>query len=314
LDGNTTFTSSEEFDVQPLLFSWASLDAVQLRSLLHVGEKDNQLYVSVLLNLLRDYQRAEQVPTFDSFCSQVLEACSSNVGQSGPLTQRLDLLKQLVSESAVNDDIREYQKDLRDLVSSGTLVVADLTDPMLSPRDADGIFQVLLQQFRQITTSCGKLVVCDEAHKYFDQRGTYGLAKSCVETVRLMRHEGIRIIVSTQSPTTMPPELLELSTTTVLHRFHSKDWWQYLSSKIPLPSDGFSRVKALNPGQALVFAQGADLELTMPASAMPEFWDEENDDDHGGKDFFECQIRQRITRDRGRSRNNKIKSGRGKMF
>ena len=112
--------------------------------------------------------------------------------------------------------------------------------------------------------------------------------------------------------TTMPPELLELSTTTVLHRFHSNDWWQYLSSKIPLPSDGFSRVRSLNPGQALVFAQGANLDLATMSFAIPENWEQEIKYDHDG-DFFECQIRQRITRDRGRSRNNKIKS-RSKMF
>ena len=30
-----------DFDVQPLLFSWSTLDAVQLRSLLHIEEKGN---------------------------------------------------------------------------------------------------------------------------------------------------------------------------------------------------------------------------------------------------------------------------------
>ena len=132
------------------------------------------------------------------------------------------------------------------------------------------------------------------------------MAKSCVETVRLMRHEGIRVIVSTQSPLTMPPELLELSTTTVLHRFHSEDWWKYLSSKIPLPADGFQRVRSLDAGEALVFAQGAHLILAK--HAVQECWDE---DSENGKvtnsDFFECRIRQRITKDRGRSRKNKLK-------
>ena len=68
---------------------------------------------------------------------------------------------------------------------------------------------------------------------------------------------------------------------------------------LPLPSDGFSRVRSLNPVATMSFA-------------IPENWEQEIKYDHDG-DFFECQIRQRTTRDRGRSRNNKIKS-RSKMF
>lgn len=65
----------------------------------------------------------------------------------------------------------------------------------------------------------------DGAQKYLE--GGDGLAHSIVDTVRLMRHEGIRVVVSTQSPLTMPPELLELSTVAVLHSFHSNDWFRY---------------------------------------------------------------------------------------
>jgi hypothetical protein len=172
-----------------------------------------------------------------------------------------------------------------------------MTDPMLSPRDADGIFQVLLQQFRQVDVDgkCGKLVICDEAHKYFDQRGNYGLAASVVETVRLMRHEGMRVVVSTQSPTTMPQELLELSTVTVLHRFHSQDWWKYLSLKIPLPVDGFRYIRELIPGMALVFAQGTSLSQVSISNGG---------DAEDTTEAFVCCIRDRITKDRGRSRLN----------
>jgi hypothetical protein len=133
---------------------------------------------------------------------------------TGPLEQRLELLKQFVAESEANEALQDQQQDLESLAQSGALVVADLTDPMLSPAEANGVFQVLLEQFRQKKLPCGKVVVCDEAHKYFDTKakGGDGLANSIVDTVRLMRHEGIRVVVSTQSPLTMPPELLELAT------------------------------------------------------------------------------------------------------
>ena len=91
-------------------------------------------------------------------------------------------------------------------MAGGTLVVADMTDPMLAPAEANGVFQVLLEQFRLKKVDCGKVrktlswprswanfslshpclyfhgdtsigpiehllslqvVVCDEAHKYF---------------------------------------------------------------------------------------------------------------------------------------------------
>ena len=99
---------------------------------------------------------------------------------------------------------------------------------------------------------CGKVVVCDEAHKYFDGKAKDGLAGAVVDTVRLMRHEGIRVVISTQSPLTMPTELLELSTLAIFHSFHSSDWYKYLAAKLPLPEGGFDCVRRLQPGEALV--------------------------------------------------------------
>ena len=93
-----------------------------------------------------------------------------------------------------------------DLLESGHLVVADLTDPMLSPDEANGIFQVLLEQFRNChLKGVGKVVAFDEAHKYLagnksGSEGKDGLSAAIVNTVRLMRHEGIRVLISTQSP------------------------------------------------------------------------------------------------------------------
>jgi hypothetical protein len=73
----------------------------------------------------------------------------------------------------------------------------------------------------------GKLLVLDEAHKFMnDDTTTDGLSASIVNIARLMRHDGD---VSTQSPKTLAPELLELVSVTVLHHFHSHDWFKYLA-------------------------------------------------------------------------------------
>ena len=45
---------------------------------------------------------------------------------------------------------------------TGTLLVADLTDPMVAAADANAIFQVLVEQFRASPLKCGKLVCFDE--------------------------------------------------------------------------------------------------------------------------------------------------------
>ena len=73
-----------------------------------------------------------------------------------------------------------------------------------------------------------------------------------------MRHEGMRVAISTQSPKVLAPELLELVSLLLVHRFHSEDWFTYLKSKVPLPAAGFETIRRLATGQALVFAASHD--------------------------------------------------------
>ena len=39
----------------------------------------------------------------------------------------------------------------------------------------------------------------------------------------------------------------------VLHRYHSRDWHQYLQSKIPLSDESYQEIMGLPPGAGLVF-------------------------------------------------------------
>ena len=45
-----------------------------------------------------------------------------------------------------------------------------------------------------------KAVIVDEAHRFLNGSASDGLSHAIVNAVRHMRHEGMRIIVSTQSP------------------------------------------------------------------------------------------------------------------
>ena len=284
------YYSSDIYEVKPLLFSWSSLDANQLRKLMRVDETGTQLYINVLLEKLRGYQRKGCLPEFNAFCKEMLGECTMQ-SQNAPLKQRIALLEEFIVESNKNKAMRKEHTDLIEHINSGVLVIADLTDPLLTPSEANGIFDVIVGQYRLKPLRCGKVLVCDEAHKYFatSTSAKEGLSKTIVETARLMRHEGMRIIVSTQSPCTMPPELLELATGVACHGFHSRDWYTYLASKLPLPEDGFQIVQNLSPGEALFYSKrSTDLA-------------DENDP---AANASIIKVRHRITQDRGQSRRN----------
>ena len=136
----------------------------------------------------------------------------------------------------------------------------------------------------------------DEAHKFMDGASKDGLSAAIVNCARLMRHDGMRLIISTQSPKVLAPELLELVTVAVMHRFHSSDWFSYLESKLPLLPPSFHRIMDLSPGQALVFTS------THMIPTPPNSHDEKY-----GRNVFFVQIRRRVTADIGQSVVNRNK-------
>jgi hypothetical protein len=278
-------------EVVPLLFSWHSLTAKQIKALMRIDESESQLYIALLLDKLRRYQRDGYLPHFDDFLQEIEEACPLQA-QSGPLKQRLTLLETMVAESEFNRDFFAGVATRRPetLFAQGTMVVCDLTDPLMSSMDANAIFQVLLEQFRTADTGgCGKVLAMDEAHKFMDGTagGRDGLSRAIIDAARLMRHDGMRLVISTQSPKALAPELLELVSVAVVHRFHSHDWFSYLSSKIPLAPGHFREIRDLEPGEALLFTPLHRLENVEG-------------------DVFKLRVRERFTSDRGASRLNVI--------
>ena len=110
-----------------------------------------------------------------------------------------------------------------------------------------------------------------------------------------------------QNPQVLAPELLELVSLAIVHKFHSSDWFTYLKAKIPLrfeDADGggstggggggsaaaeertFDTIRCLPPGQALVFAANSAIDRVAPTSTI------------------QVSIRPRLTADRGASRVN----------
>ena len=160
---------------------------------------------------------------------------------------------------------------------------------------------------------------------------TDGLSAAIVNIARQMRHDGMRLVVGTQSPRALAPELLELVTVAVIHRFHSNDWFSYLKVKVPLENGAWDRLLKLRPGEALVFASrhqigvtervdtggGAendsssdgdqiDTALLDSTSAAPSGKDVMPMSSPFGRNIFEMKIRPRLTADVGASVVNKL--------
>ena len=150
--------------------------------------------------------------------------------------------------------------------------------------------QVLTEQYRALPCApgpaggSGKLLALDEAHKFMDGVAADGLSAAIVSVARLMRHDGVRPAVSTQSPAALAPELLELVTVAVLHRFHSRDWFAYLAKKLPLPDAARERLMELQPGHALVFASQHRVRAAGCRLGPPGPWPVGAEGDGGGED------------------------------
>lgn len=103
------------------------------------------------------------------------------------------------------------------------------------------------------------------------------LTQALLTTIRLQRHQGARVIVSTQEPT-ISTKLLGLCSITIVHRFTSPDWLRALKAHLAgatslNKSDGavqsnqdadmnlFSQILALRTGQALLFAPSAAISI-----------------------------------------------------
>jgi hypothetical protein len=97
-----------------------------------------------------------------------------------------------------------------------------------------------------------------------------------------MRHHGLRLVISSQSPMTIASEILDLSSAVFIHQFHALEWFKYLSKKIPLKEADYLRIVGLKTGCALVFCT------------------------NGGREeeelVWEVAVRRRITADLGASK------------
>jgi hypothetical protein len=132
--------------VAPLLLDWKTLNADEIKNLMRIKSGEAMpLYMAAILDMLRKLQKRDVRGDFNSFKAKILELSLSSM-QSAPLTLRLGFLESIMQDSEENQGLPKT--NLAELfMDPEALIIVDLTDPMLSEEEANGIFNVLFTKF-----------------------------------------------------------------------------------------------------------------------------------------------------------------------
>ncbi|KAF5570113.1 P-loop containing protein [Fusarium pseudoanthophilum] len=202
------------------------------------------LYLHVVSRILRDMRIAQQ-QTNSAFDYKAFKTAigkeSLTEGQLLPLQQRLQTLESfMVTEQTLANGPASRLKAKPtgkgntpaqgvkwDLIA-GELTIVDLSCPCVTAETACSLFNICLSLFLEREPTIGRIVALDEAHKYMrDSSDSQTLTESLLSVIRLQRHLGTRVILSTQEPT-ISPKLLDLCSTVIVHRFTSPTWFATL--------------------------------------------------------------------------------------
>ncbi|KAK1999573.1 hypothetical protein LX36DRAFT_574024 [Colletotrichum falcatum] len=271
--------------VEPLKLSDRDLNTERMLDLMAVGDGNMPLYLHVVTRILRDMrleqQRGGQTFNYLSF-KKKLDQTDLAPMQKAPLNQRLETLESFMVDSKTEKPIDWEPK-------ASQLTIVDLSCPCVTAEMACLLFDICLSLFLEKKSRVGRVVALDEAHKYMQESAeSKTLTNRLLSTIRLQRHLGVRVVISTQEPT-VSPKLLDLCSMTVVHRFTSPDWLHTLRGHLAgissfrgaMPEeqdldgevspvvvgvkdpagDLFAKIVSLQTGQALVFAPSAIIGL-----------------------------------------------------
>jgi DNA helicase HerA-like ATPase len=177
-----------------------------------------------------------------------IEAAAMSEAQRQLALTRLSFARRFI------DDVRP----LRPSLVPGRLVIVDLRDEFIERDQALGLFVTLLNVFSGAGMSgpdqFNKLIVFDEAHKYLGG----SLIANVVDVIRQMRHKGVSVVVASQDPVNVPPQVIELSSVVALHRFNSPSWLKHIQKALASLADLTPQMLAsLAPGEAFIWANRA---------------------------------------------------------
>ncbi|RYP93653.1 hypothetical protein DL770_000184 [Monosporascus sp. CRB-9-2] len=336
-----TYSRFPNVKIEELRINQTDLNTKRMMDLMAVKEGGNMpLYLHVVSRILREL-RLEQQNTnstfkYATFSGRIRDE-PLTVAQRNPLIQRLDTLESFMVKEQVKAAMPSlYGKKQQEgpankntgndwTPKSGQLTIVDLSCPCVTAETACSLFNICLSLFIEQEPSVGRIVALDEAHKYMNESAEAGtLTEQLLATIRLQRHLGARVIISTQEPT-VSPKLLDLCSMTIVHRFTSPDWlyalqrhlagisivsrlrekingtddeagrlsdtFKELSIKDTDPATAmFAHIVQLKVGEALVFAPSAVLGIDGSLNVKRL--------SHG---VLKVRIRKRVTQDGGRS-------------
>ncbi|KAI1203251.1 hypothetical protein F5X97DRAFT_283926 [Nemania serpens] len=333
------YASLPNVHVEELRLNESDLNTRRMMELMAVGSGTMPLYMHVVQRVLRDLrldQQRNNTPFSYSDFKQRIERQDWRPEQFPPLKQRLDTLESfLAGESRSAQKASQPAKPGKTNSTSwtpkeGQLTIVDLSCPCISPEVACSLFNICLSVFLEQDTAIGRVVALDEAHKYMgDSAECDTLTNTLLSTIRLQRHLGTRVIISTQEPS-ISPKLLDLCSVTVVHRFTSPNWMRVLRSHLAgtatmaklvqhmerrdggeeagdeglsglkgLEANGdstlevFSQIVELRTGEALVFAPNAVVNLRQGKTGSTT--------KRLAHNILRVAIRRRITKDGGES-------------
>ncbi|KAH7127921.1 hypothetical protein B0J13DRAFT_598656 [Dactylonectria estremocensis] len=353
--------------VEELRINQSDLNTKRMLDLMAVSSIQGNgmpLYMHVVTRILRDLRLLQQQTgaKFDyGAFKRHLENENLSEGQRVPLLQRLDTLESFMvkrqpepsvaskegknkkGKAKKSGSVGSYVDNGNDWAPvSGQLTIVDLSCPCVTSEMACALFNICLSLFLEQDTAIGRVVALDEAHKYLTSGAEcQTLTESLLTAIRVQRHIGARIIISTQEPT-VSPRLLDLCSVTIVHRFSSPAWLQTLRKHLvgvssceneeqshlsvahavrgrngdrienmtPAEStfteDLLSRIVQLRRGEALMFAPGGIVDTNEFSSTAREGTQLVKGHPtalpfHLGKRLLKVRVRQRVTADGGRS-------------
>ena len=235
----------ENLMVEPLLFRPQELGAPEWSLLLGAGGE--QLYLKKIKNILEKL-RMEGKLTVDQLKSEI-QTSELTKNQKGLSILRVGFVEKFLNENA---------KPFEEYLTPGTITLLDIRDDMLDERDASILLGMLLISMGKIERD--KLLVIDEAHKYFGKT----LAKDIVELIREMRHTRTRILIASQDPPSVNARVIELSDVVILHRMNSPEWLKHIQGKnIALKRLKPEDLSSLKSGEAYIWAsKSTEQEIT----------------------------------------------------
>jgi hypothetical protein len=130
--------------------------------------------------------------------------------------------------------------------------------------------------------------------------GAKALNNELLQTIRLQRHFGARVIISTQEPT-ISTDLIALCSITFIHRFSSPQWFSAIKRHIRVGASEEDQImqviEGLKTGTALVYS---------PAAVLGRQTRKDGEGESGSlltgtSRLMSLRVRNRITSDGGQS-------------